>query len=36
LFGEVVDGLFSVSSDDLNEVVGCGFQMVGGYEIRAK
>jgi hypothetical protein len=36
LFGEVIDSLFSVGSDDLNEVVGCSFQVVGGYEVRAE
>jgi hypothetical protein len=36
LFGEFVDSLFSVGSDDLNEVVGCGLQMMRGYKIGAK
>jgi hypothetical protein len=36
LFGEVIDSLFNVCSDNLDEVVGCGFQVVGGYEVGAK
>jgi hypothetical protein len=36
LLGEVVDGLFSVGSDNLDEVIGCGLQMVRGYKVRAK
>jgi hypothetical protein len=36
LFGEFVDGLFSVSSDNLNEVIGCSLQMVRGYKVGAE
>jgi hypothetical protein len=36
LFGEFVNGLFSVGSDNLDEVIGCSLQMVRGYKVGAE